>query len=65
MISMRFFGKQFAIIGNFHTISTQIVFKTLRIHQIPEFAGCFKEVDVFVRKKSKAYGILSVLCKPL
>jgi 16S rRNA A1518/A1519 N6-dimethyltransferase RsmA/KsgA/DIM1 with predicted DNA glycosylase/AP lyase activity len=61
MISMRFFGKQFAIIGNFHTISTQIVFKTLEFIKYLNLQDVSKEVNVFVRKKSKAYGILSVL----
>jgi 16S rRNA (adenine1518-N6/adenine1519-N6)-dimethyltransferase len=42
---MKFWGKQFAIIGISYNISTQIVFRTLEYRdQIPEFAGMFKKV---------------------
>ncbi len=60
--------KNWAIVGNFpYNISSQIVFKTLeKRHQIPLFAGMFqKEVAqrICAAPGSKAYGILSVLCK--
>ena len=63
-----FKGEPFAIIGNFpYNISTQIVFKTLEMHdQIPEFSGMFqKEVAERICSKegSKVYGILSVLAQ--
>jgi len=61
-----FKGEPFAIIGNFpYNISTQIVFKMLRMReQIPEFSGMFqKEVAQRICSKegNKVYGILSVL----
>ena len=64
-----FFGEEnFSIIGNFpYNISSQIVFKTLENRdRIPFFCGMFqKEVAkrICERPGSKAYGILSVLCK--
>ena len=61
-----FKGESFGIIGNFpYNISTQIVFKTLKMRdQIPEFSGMFqKEVAqrICSSEGSKVYGILSVL----
>lgn len=65
-INTIFYGRQFAIIGNFpYNISTQIVFRALEYRsQIPEFSGMFqKEVAerICEKKGTKAYGILSVL----
>src|SRR5690606_36575863 len=61
------FGNEpFAIIGNFpYNISSQIVFRALDLReQVVEFSGMFqKEVAerICEKKRSKTYGILSVL----
>lgn len=63
-----FKGDPLAIIGNFpYNISSQIVFKTIEMHnQIPEFSGMFqKEVAqrICAKEGNKTYGILSVLAQ--
>ena len=61
-----YLAEPFAIIGNFpYNISTQIVFKLLKLREyVPEFSGMFqKEVAerICEQEGSKTYGILSVL----